>query len=119
MKSTKQKEAILAAVSSMQNHPKAEEIYGKLRVSLPRLSLGTVYRNLNAFAKKGDILKIPTLDGAYHFDFRTDKHEHMQCENCGQVVDVDVDVSINLKEAGVVLNDYTLFLHGLCGKCRG
>ena len=118
MKSTKQKEAIMAAVRTMRTHPTADEIYDKVRESFPRLSLGTVYRNLNAFARKGDILKIPILNGGDRFDFRTDRHEHMLCENCGQVFDVEADVVINLKETEPMLSSYTLLLHGLCSKCN-
>jgi len=106
----------------MRNHPTADEIYRKLREDFPRLSLGTVYRNLNAFAQKGDIRRVTILSGGDRYDFRMDKHEHMLCENCGCVIDVEAEVEIKLKETDIIsdkytLNGYTLFLHGLCSKC--
>jgi Fe2+ or Zn2+ uptake regulation protein len=123
LKSTKQKEGILATVRAMNNHPTADEIYRKLRESCSRLSMGTVYRNLNAFAQKGDIRRVIILGGGDRYDFRTDNHEHMLCENCGQVIDVEAEVEINLKESDRISNKYTLkgytlFLHGLCSDCR-
>ena len=107
----------------MRNHPTADEIYRKLRESFPQLSLGTVYRNLNAFAQRGDILRVTILDGGDRYDFRTDKHEHMLCEKCGQVIDVEADVEIKLDQPPPIsdaytLKGYTLFLYGLCAKCR-
>ena len=122
LKTTKQKEAILTTVRAARNHPTADEIYRKLREGFPRLSLGTVYRNLNAFAQKGDIRRVTILSGGDRYDFRTDPHEHMLCENCGQVFDVEADVEIKMKEIDSIsnehlLNGYTLFLYGICSKC--
>ena len=120
MKTTKQKEAILSAVRAMQNHPTADEIYSNLRINLPQISLGTVYRNLNNFAQEGEVLKIPIVGGKDRFDFNTDPHEHMLCDNCNQVFDVEVDVEIKLAATGSndpKLNGYTLVLHGLCPHC--
>jgi len=120
LKTTKQKEAILSAVRAMHNHPTADEIYSRLRIEHPQISLGTVYRNLNNFAQEGEILKIPIMGGKDRFDFKTDAHEHMLCDNCNKVFDVEVDVEIKLAETGANdprLNGYTLVLHGLCPDC--
>ena len=124
VKATRQKDAILTAVRSMNNHPSADEIYRKLRESYPRLSLGTVYRNLNAFAEKGDIRKISTLEGGDRYDYRTEKHEHMLCENCGQVYDIEAEIDIKFKDEETAMGGHTLYgyimiLHGLCGACKG
>ena len=112
-----QQETILAAVCTLRTHPTADEIYEKLRKEHPRLSLGTVYRNLGALAQKGDILRISVPDGADRFDFRLDKHEHMICERCGRAFDVDVDVKIDFREPDAELKGYDLVLRGVCAKC--
>ena len=117
MKATKQKEIILSTVHTMRNHPTADEVYRTLRENYPRLSLGTVYRNLNAFAKNGDILKVTVPGGGDRYDFKTDQHEHMLCENCGQVFDVEAKVNIVINGTQVVINGYTLLLNGFCPKC--
>ena len=112
-----QQETILAAVCTLRTHPTADEIYDKLRKAHPKLSLGTVYRNLGALAQKGDILRISVPDGADRFDFRLDKHEHMICERCGRAYDVDVDVKIDFREPKAELTGYDLVLRGVCEKC--
>lgn len=117
MKTRKQQEAVLAAVCTMRNHPTADEIYDKLRKDYPHLSLGTVYRNLNAFAQKGDIRRIIVPGAGDRFDFRIDEHEHMLCEKCQRVFDINIEVQINLKETEVTVNGYTLIMHGICAKC--
>lgn len=114
----KPKEAILAAVCTMRNHPTADEVYKKLKKDFPRLSLGTVYRNLNTFAQNGDIRRIFAPGGGDHFDFRLDAHEHILCDKCGRVFDVNICVSIESKDSEAVVSGYTLILHGICAKCR-
>ncbi len=119
MKSTKQKEAILAAVCTMRNHPTADEIYVMLRNNFPRLSLGTVYRNLNNFSQQGHIRKVFVPGAGDRFDYRLDEHAHICCEQCGKVFDIDAEVSIcpSPKESGVQVTGYKLMLYGVCSQC--
>lgn len=112
-----QQEAILAAVCTTRTHPTADELYEKLRKDLPHLSLGTVYRNLNALSQKGDILRVYIPEGGDRFDFRLDKHEHMLCDQCGQVFDVNAEVKIVCREPDVAIKGYDLVFHGTCAKC--
>ncbi len=121
MKTTKQKEAILAAVCTMRNHPTADEIYHKLKKDNERLSLGTVYRNLSAFTENGDIRKVSVPGFGDRFDFRLDEHEHMYCEKCGRVYDVNINFSVNdvlSNKNNVKITGYKLMLYGLCENCN-
>ena len=43
---SRQRERIYQAVRASQVHPTAQMVYEELRAQMPRLSLGTVYRNL-------------------------------------------------------------------------
>ena len=63
MRYSYQRQRILEAVQSSTEHPTAVMIYDALKASLPKLSLGTVYRNLNQLADLGRIRKIPLPDG--------------------------------------------------------
>ncbi len=120
MKNTKQKEVILEAVFTLQNHPTADEIYGSLKKYYERLSLGTVYRNLNSFAEMGKIRKIAVPGYGDRFDFRTDEHEHMFCEKCGRVYDINASVNIqSLLPEGckAQISGYKLMLYGVCEGC--
>ena len=57
IKYSKQREAILAYLHSTTEHPTAETIYTNLKQENAKLSLGTVYRNLNLLAASGEIQK--------------------------------------------------------------
>jgi Fur family ferric uptake transcriptional regulator len=55
---THQRQVILEEVRNTHSHPSADEIYARVRKRLPRVSLGTVYRNLDILASEGFIKKI-------------------------------------------------------------
>ena len=58
LKLTKQRKVILEELRKLKTHPSADEIYNIVRERLPRISLGTVYRNLEILSDAGVILKL-------------------------------------------------------------
>jgi Fur family ferric uptake transcriptional regulator len=94
-----------------------------VRRRLPRISLGTVYRNLEVMAKMGIIQKLEPASAQKRFDYRTEKHYHVRCERCGRVADVAVDPVKDLEEIAQAGSDfditgYRLEFSGLCPRCR-
>ncbi len=85
---TKQRAVILEALKSATSHPTADEIYGIVRKKLPRISLGTVYRNLELLSSCGEILRLDRAGVQKRFDGNTHPHLHVRCEICGKVADV-------------------------------
>ena len=55
MRYSHQRELILREVLGRTDHPTAEQICTSLRAECPRLSLGTVYRDLNTLVEIGKI----------------------------------------------------------------
>jgi|SaaInl4_150m_RNA_FD_contig_21_1184425_length_588_multi_5_in_0_out_0_1 Fur family transcriptional regulator, ferric uptake regulator len=84
---TRQRKVILAELRGTDSHPTADEIYECVRGKLPRISLGTVYRNLQTLVSDG---RIRTLsDGSrMRYDGALDDHCHVRCAVCGVVGDV-------------------------------
>ena len=119
MKRTKQKEIILDAVFELNHHPTADEIYLYLKKDYPRLSLATVYRNLNTYAQDGKIRKVSIPGDSERFDFNLSEHEHFYCESCHQVYDVKVNFSEVIDNVSpFVLSSYKLMLYGTCESCK-
>ena len=52
---SQQRERIYQAVLESRAHPTAEMVYQQLKPEMPRLSLGTVYRNLQQMAREGQV----------------------------------------------------------------
>ena len=45
-------EEILAAVTELQQHPKAEQVFLEMKREHPSIALGTVYKHLNGLAEE-------------------------------------------------------------------
>ena len=122
MKHSKQRDCIQEFLMTRQDHPTAETVYMNIRKDFPRISLATVYRNLSLLAELGEIQKISTPDGPDRFDARVEPHAHFSCDQCGSVLDLemenigDLDALAGKSFAGKVLGHSILF-RGICPAC--
>ena len=124
LKYSRQRECIKEYLMHTTKHPTADTVYEHVKEEFPRISLGTVYRNLNLLADMGEALKITTLDGGDRFDGCTKPHYHFTCTSCGAVIDLDMDVKYfhEMNEAagknfdGLIESHTTLF-SGICPAC--
>ena len=60
-KYSRQREAICEYLSSRKDHPTADMVFQAVRQVYPKISLGTVYRNLTLLASEGEILRLPVI----------------------------------------------------------
>ena len=122
VKYSKQRELIRENLLSRYDHPTADDVYASVKLILPNISLGTVYRNLAQLAENGDILKISTSANKEHFDGFVHRHFHFICNKCDKIYDVDLDGMDEIKnQAAEKLNadieDYSLIFYGICENC--
>lgn len=87
-RNTKQREVVLEELRKLKTHPTAAELHDIVRQRLPRISLGTVYRNLELLAGEGLVRKLERGGGRARFDGDIDRHLHVVCVSCGRVDDV-------------------------------
>jgi Fur family ferric uptake transcriptional regulator len=127
MRITRQRRVILEELCKVDTHPTADGVYALARRKLPRVSLATVYRNLESLSEAGTIQKIETGSGPRRYDGNAAHHHHVRCECCGYVADVpakSVKASVKIdgksvcKDCGFVVSSHRLELIGLCAKCR-
>ena len=85
---SRQREEILRVVQQTDSHPTADWVYEQVRKTLPHVSLGTVYRNLNLLADEGLIQRVILDDGIVRFDGNTNDHHHFICTKTGKIYDV-------------------------------
>lgn len=116
MRNTKQKELILNIVNNSYNHPTAETIYNIARETIPNISLGTVYRNLNKLVEVKKIKKIKMNDKDC-FDNIKEKHNHFICNKCKKIIDVKEKVNLNYKIGNNKIVDYEINFIGICEDC--
>ena len=90
VKYSKQREMIMEYLKSTTAHPTAETVYMNVQSANPKLSLGTVYRNLKLLSEAGEIQRLSCGDGIDRFDATVAPHCHFLCDKCGSVQDVDM-----------------------------
>jgi Fe2+ or Zn2+ uptake regulation protein len=123
MRHTRQREVVLEVVRSTMEHPTAEWVYRRARRRIPRISLGTVYRNLKQLAEAGFIREIQAGGQALRFDGNTGPHHHVRCVGCGRVNDLVVPLDTRREQAAARAMDFQVLGHqvevqGLCRACR-
>ncbi len=120
---TNQRQVILEEVQKVNTHPTADEVYGMVRKRLPRISLGTVYRNLEILSTSGLIQKIGPPSNQMRFDGKADNHYHIRCVSCGRVEDAPVETVDKLENTIREISDYSIVGHklefiGICPRCE-
>ena len=123
MRLTTQRQIILEELSKVKTHPTASELYDMVRKRLPRIGLGTVYRNLELMAENGMILKLEVGGTQKRFDATTDNHYHIRCSSCGKVDDIDTPVLDELVKSAAASTSYQVIGHhveftGICPDCQ-
>jgi Fur family ferric uptake transcriptional regulator len=119
---TRQRRLILSELQATAGHPTADDVYQAVREQLPRISLGTVYRNLEVLAECGAIRRI---EGGpqRRYDADLDEHVHIRCRRCGRVDDVSVSeippAEDLLQDAGgYEVLGYRIEYDGTCPACQ-
>ena len=90
LRSTQQRMVLLEELRSKNNHPSADELYARVRQRLPRISLGTVYRNLEVLSQLGEIQKLELSGSLKRYDGVCGKHYHIRCVHCNRVDDAPI-----------------------------
>jgi Fur family transcriptional regulator, peroxide stress response regulator len=119
---TPQRRVLLDELKGTHDHPSADLLYERVRKRLPRISLGTVYRNLDLLSEEGLIHKLQ-LGGQMRFDADLTHHCHVRCEQCGCVDDVDCQAPEHVEQAFIAPNGYRITGHrfewvGVCPQCQ-
>lgn len=123
MRLTTQRQIILEELTKVTSHPTAGEVYDMVRKRLPRIGLGTVYRNLELMAESGVIVKLEVGGTQKRFDATTDLHYHIRCSGCGKVDDIELPVQHEINRIASEETDYQILGHhiefsGVCQTCR-
>lgn len=121
MKYSRQRELIYKTVCDKPLHLTAEGVYNRLKKENPKLSLGTVYRNLNTLCESGMLKRVEISKGPERFDGNLIAHDHLVCENCGEIVDIPEEVVVDLSmieaATGLTITGHSTIYKGLCPAC--
>lgn len=120
---TRQREVLLEELCRCADHPTADQLYARVRRRLPRISLGTVYRNLEVLASRGMITRVDVPGAPRRYDGNTYEHGHARCVKCGKLVDVPHEPCREIEKLyrgwkSFRVTGHRLELLGLCARCE-
>jgi len=110
---TKQRRVVYDTIKNTYSHPTADWVFEQVRHTLPKVSLGTVYRNLGVLKEEGLVA---------HYDADISPHAHFICDSCDQIIDVRNVKTIDWKTlkdlVGCEVADQKVVFTGRCAGCR-
>lgn len=123
LRMTNQREMILRELRKSKQHLTADELYERVKKRMPRISLATVYRNLETLSEAGIIAKLEVSGRQKRFDYDVREHDHIYCVVCHRVDNLELDresiraVGWN-SDKGYSVQGYRLEVAGICPDCQ-
>ncbi len=124
MRSSSVNHLILKSLQQDQAHLTAQQVYERIRSSLPAVNPSTVYRALERLAHAGLVSVSDMGQGAAVYEsVGEEHHHHLVCQDCGAVIQIEdaffkklfdqIQVEYNFQ---LVTNHLILF--GRCPACQ-
>ena len=121
---TPQRQAVLDALTDVDDFRSAQEVHELLSSHGSRIGLATVYRTLALYADHGLVDVLRREDGEAIYRRCSDTHHHhLVCRSCGATVEVEGPAvekwtSAIAAEHGFSDLSHTLEIVGTCASCR-
>ncbi|WP_306356112.1 MULTISPECIES: Fur family transcriptional regulator [unclassified Nocardia] len=123
VRSTRQRSAISALLSDIEEFRSAQELHDELRKRGEGIGLTTVYRTLQSLADAGhvDVLRTDSGESVYR-QCSKGHHHHLVCRHCGRTVEVEgptVEAWADTVAAEHGFSDisHTVEIFGCCRAC--
>ena len=87
LKTTKQRNTIIAVFFRLRGHISVEELLVEVKKANPRIGYATVYRTLHLLVQSGLVQERRFGDGLARYEGHSEveHHDHMICLECGQI----------------------------------
>ena len=103
----------------------AGDVYEAVRNKDTKLSLSTVYRNCEALAEKGLLLRSTMLsDGLTRYQYAHGAHvQHAVCLSCHKILPIEVSLQPDYAqrldvEHGFEATEHRIEIYGFCKECK-
>lgn len=123
-RTTRQRTAVTALLSSLEEFRSAQEIHDLLRHRGDAVGLSTVYRTLQALADAGDVdvLRLDSGEALYR-RCSPRHHHHLVCRRCGLTIEVpgstvEAWADAVAEEHGFVDVTHSAEIFGTCAACH-
>ena len=122
LKVTPQRLTIYGELLERDDHPSPESLFNSVRGELPKLSLATVYKTLDALEQAGLISQVSLPNEAKRYDANLAPHHHLVCTSCRKITDFSDDAFSSLEvrdtKSGFRPHSVQVQVLGLCVLCQ-
>jgi Fe2+ or Zn2+ uptake regulation protein len=94
----RQRMEIIEVLSKDRSHPNVREIWRKVRLKMPSVSLSTVYYTLDLFKKGGSVKELEFYDMGNRYASNVADHLDLVCLGCGKIVDDIEELPIPIEQ---------------------
>lgn len=104
-------------------HPTAEGIYSLVKRDVPRISLATVYKALEALVAAGLATKLECGSAPARYDWDLREHYHTRCLRCGEIRDLPLGLKTSFPKGPLDVDGFKVLGHrlealGYCVRCQ-
>ncbi len=122
-RATSQRMLLLEIVRNSDGHMDADELHRLAQQKYPRISLSTIYRNLQVFKELGLVKDHGFSEHHRHYEVKArSEHHHLACQECGKIVEFSSPLIRKMlkqteKEQGFTIGNADIHLTGICPAC--
>jgi len=117
LRMTKQRQEVYRLLREQRDHPTAQDLFLRVKDSLPNISLATVYNCLEALVQHGLVRQVNFDRESSRYCPNLEEHGHFHDKRSGAIHDVTFKPGVNLADvldlpAGTVITDVEITLRG-------
>ncbi|MGE4546482.1 MAG: Fur family transcriptional regulator [Desulfurella sp.] len=118
LKVTPQRLLILSLIRQF-GHLDVDELYAKITVDYPYISLATIYKNISTMVENGILNEVKIGGAKTKYELSTNSHAHFICIQCKKIEDLDINVDClldNFNKGSVA--SVNVLIYGTCNACQ-
>ena len=121
---TAQRKLLLELIDNAKGHLDADDLFRRAKEKDPRISLSTVYRNLQLFKEAGLVRERHFYEDHHHYELKDSaEHYHLICQRCNKVVEIqsamgDMIKTVVGEDNQFDITDIEVNMMGYCPDCR-
>jgi Fe2+ or Zn2+ uptake regulation protein len=119
---TRQRREVYEALIETRDHPTAVDVFTRVKVRMPGISLATVYNCLDTLTQCGLVKQVNVDRAPSRFCPNLQAHAHFFCEQCHGVIDVDLPHPEEVARfwklpSDCLVTHHDITLRGICPTC--
>jgi Fur family peroxide stress response transcriptional regulator len=106
LRSTPQREVVYEVILAKRDHPASEEVFDRVKIRMPTISLATVYNCLETLVQCGLIKQVNFVREPTRYCPNLHEHAHFHNDATGEIHDVEIPPDLLARLRSVLPPDH-------------